>query len=251
MQKLEEIELFGVKVTTSSEGSILKYIESKLEDSKSKTFITTPNPEIIMYARRHPEFMKILNSADIALPDGVGVSMAASLTHKGKMTRITGVDFMERLCEKVSNSAIQNSKSVVSIGLFGGVPGIAEFTAECLKKKYSGLVVSYASDTWKPHELKSKQVDILFVAMGFPKQEKWIYENLEKIPAKIVMGVGGSFDFISGKVGRAPKTVRNFGLEWLFRLVRQPWRLKRQLALVGFILLTLKETLRIASSKNT
>lgn len=249
MENLTETKILGVKVTTSSEESILKYIEFQIKEGKGKTFITTPNPEIIMYARRHADFMKILNSADIALPDGVGVPVASRLTHKGSIKRIAGVDFMERLCKMAANSAIYNSKSVVSIGLFGGVPGIAELTRECLQKKYSGLVVPYASDTWDAHQLRGKKLDILFVAMGFPKQEKWIYENLEKIPAKVVMGVGGSFDFISGKTSRAPKVVRKVGFEWLYRLVNQPWRIKRQLALVSFALLILQDMLRVGFSK--
>ena len=100
---------------------------------------------------------------------------------------------------------------------------------------------------WLPQEwteaLKSKKVDILFVAFGSPKQEIWIADNLNKIPAKVVVGVGGSFDFISGKVPRAPKFVRNLGLEWLFRLIIQPWRIKRQLSLLEFIYLVIREKL--------
>ncbi len=250
MEELRNIKLFGVKITTSKEESILKYIESHLKKMSGKTFITTPNPEIIIYARRHPDFMKVLNSADIALPDGVGVPIACLLTHKVSVKRIAGVDFMEEICKMASESATKDSKSIVNIGLFGGVPGIAKLTGECLKKKYSGLTISYASDTWNMHELRGKKLDILFVAMGFPKQEKWIYENIDKIPARVVMGVGGSFDFISGKVNRAPKIVRKVGLEWLYRLIRQPWRLKRQLALISFAALTLQAVFGLKNEKN-
>jgi N-acetylglucosaminyldiphosphoundecaprenol N-acetyl-beta-D-mannosaminyltransferase len=90
-------------------------------------------------------------------------------------------------------------------------------------------------------DLKDKKVDILFVAFGSPKQEIWLSENLKKLPVKVAMGVGGSFDFISGRVSRAPRILRALGLEWLFRLVIQPWRIKRQLSLLAFIFLIFKE----------
>lgn len=87
------------------------------------------------------------------------------------------------------------------------------------------------------------KVDILFVAFGSPKQEIWIYENLDKLPVKVAIGVGGAFDFLSGKIKRAPFWIRKAGLEWLFRLINQPWRIKRQLALIKFVILILKEKL--------
>ena len=89
-----------------------------------------------------------------------------------------------------------------------------------------------------------QNIDILFVAFGAPKQEEWIYENLPHLPVKIAMGVGGAFDYLSGEVERAPKFVRLWGFEWLFRLIRQPWRLRRQVALLTFLLLILKERFR-------
>lgn len=243
MDKLQSIKLFGVKITTTKEENILKYIVSYLEKKGKKIFITTPNPEIIMYAKSHQEFKDILNEADIALPDGVGVSICAWLTGKSYVPRITGVDMVEKVCSSIS-------KSTHSAGFFGGLPGVAESTARCLQKKYYGLTVSYASDTWDWEKLKGRKIDVLFVAMGCPAQEKWIYENLDKIPVTVAMGVGGAFDFISGNVPRAPKFFQKVGLEWLYRLMRQPWRAKRQLSLISFGLLTLREMLTSRFSKN-
>jgi N-acetylglucosaminyldiphosphoundecaprenol N-acetyl-beta-D-mannosaminyltransferase len=125
------------------------------------------------------------------------------------------------------------------VGFLGAGPNIAEKTVECLKEKYPGLKVGLVAKEWS-ESLKDKQVDILFVAFGSPKQEIWISENLEKLPVKVVIGVGGAFDFISGKVRRAPLFMRKIGLEWLFRLIIQPWRIKRQLRLIQFIFLVLK-----------
>jgi N-acetylglucosaminyldiphosphoundecaprenol N-acetyl-beta-D-mannosaminyltransferase len=139
------------------------------------------------------------------------------------------VDLVESLSKEVS-------KQPITVGFLGAGPNIAELTAECLRKKYPGLKVGLVSKDWL-EELKNKKVDILFVAFGSPKQEIWISENLGVLPAKVVIGVGGAFDFISGKVRRAPLCMRKIGLEWLFRLIIQPWRIKRQLRLIQFVYL--------------
>ncbi|MBP7832170.1 MAG: WecB/TagA/CpsF family glycosyltransferase [Candidatus Levybacteria bacterium] len=251
MDTLPFINLLGVKVTQADENRILEYLSEIIERNDEKVFITTPNPEIIVHAVKHPAFKNILNSAQVALPDGVGVAFAAQFLHKRSINRTAGVDFMLKLSSLLNSKNEElisgqkangkNAKSLYSIGLFGGQPGVAERTSKCLQKKYSRLVISYASDTWNEIEVGSKSMDILFVALGHPKQEKWIYENIDKIPAKIIMGVGGSFDYISGDVKRAPKFLRTVGLEWLFRLGVQPWRWRRQLALIEFIFFVLRE----------
>lgn len=242
MEELKSIKLFGVKVTTSQEADILKYITISLGKKGKVVFVTTPNPEIIMYANSHPDFKKILNEADIALPDGIGISLCAWLTGKGMVQRVTGADMVEKLCSELAESAH-------SAGFFGGQTGVAEETAKCLQKKYSGLKVSFASDAWNEDKIRGKKIDVLFVAMGCPAQETWIYENLNLLPVKVAIGVGGAFDFISGNVPRAPRFLRTVGLEWLYRLVRQPWRAKRQLALISFSLLTFKEMFTSRFSK--
>lgn len=242
MKELRNTRLFGVKITTDSEEEILEYIFENIKKDRGKLFITTPNPEIVMYAVNHPDFKKILNEAQIALPDGVGVSIALRLKGKGNISRITGTDLLQKLCLKVA-------KSPYSVGFFGGYGSIALSTAKCLQKKYSGLKVSYAQDHWDKAKIEGGKIDILFVAMGFPLQEKWIHENLDKIPVRVAIGVGGAFDFISGKIPRAPEFLRRLGLEWLFRLIIQPWRIKRQLALISFSLMTLKEVFFSSFSK--
>jgi N-acetylglucosaminyldiphosphoundecaprenol N-acetyl-beta-D-mannosaminyltransferase len=233
MEELKSTKLFGIKITTESEEKILEYIVENLSNKNKKLFITTPNPEIIMYARNHPEFRKIMNEADLALPDGVGVSLALRLMGRGRIPRVTGAEMLEKVCGRLA-------KSTNSVGFFGGYGDVAKVTSECLQKKYSGLKVAYANEGWNEAMIQGKHIDFLFVAMGFPKQEEWIYENLKKTPVEVAMGVGGVFDFISGKVPRSPKLLRRAGFEWLFRLIVQPWRVKRQLALISFMLLVFK-----------
>jgi N-acetylglucosaminyldiphosphoundecaprenol N-acetyl-beta-D-mannosaminyltransferase len=233
MIPFEKIFLLGVGFTDATEQQILEYIVIGLQKIDDKYYIVTPNPELLVIANDDSYYKAILNNAKLALPDGIGVVMVSKLVGKPIEQRVTGVDFMESLCKRVS-------KQPITVGFLGGGPHVAELTAECLVKKYPGLKVGLVSKEWNK-SLKDKKVDILFVAFGSPKQEIWISENLKNLPVKIAIGVGGSFDLISGRVPRAPKFLRGLGFEWLFRLFVQPWRIKRQLSLAKFVYLVLME----------
>lgn len=252
---LKKVQILNVGITNETEDKILEYIFSVAQKGKEKCMIVTPNPEMLVYASKHLSYKEKLNKASVALPDGVGLFIAAGLLGHKLQERIPGVDFMEAVCLKAS-------KKPVSIGLLGGRKGVARRAADCLAGRYPGLKVRWVGEEWentrhgeklmqfdrdkgdiKPYISSHDPIDILFVAYGVPKQENWIYEHLDKLPVKIAMGVGGAFDYISGDVIRAPFMIRAIGMEWLFRLVRQPWRIKRQLALLEFVYLLLRETL--------
>lgn len=251
-------EILGIGVTNEKLSTILEYVIKNIEKNTKKYYITTPNPEIIIHALKNPHFRNILNEADLALCDGVGLVWAGKILGKPFIERVTGVDFMEELCKRVT-------KKPITVGFLGGRGGVAELTAERLKERFPGLSVVFAeagNPDKKTVELVGqkineysasghdtigygkKDIDILFVAFGFPKQETWIYEHLADLPVRYAMSVGGAFDYLSGAVPRAPKAVRAVGLEWLFRLVLQPWRIKRQLALIEFVFLVIKEKLK-------
>lgn len=230
--KLPSSKILGVNINTGSKGEILDFIITGLKRKEDKFYIVTPNPEMIVAATRSSSFKTILNNAQVSLPDGIGVLIAGNILKKGLKERITGIDLMLDICKECARSGL-------SIGLLGGTSGVAEKTAECLTKKYPDLRVSYAVEEWV-NTLQDKSCDILFVAFGFPKQEEWISKNLPKIPVTAAMGIGGAFDFISGKVPRAPQIIQKIGMEWAFRLVIQPWRIKRQLALPVFAFKVLK-----------
>lgn len=235
---LDSIKLFGVSITNANENEILEYIYNELRDPRKKLYITTPNPEIIVYAQKHPAFKAILNKASVSLPDGVGVFIAAGLFGTSLKERIAGTDFVDRLC----NYSVKNP---ISIGFLGGGPGVAHLTAERLKKRYPTLNVVFAREEWDSEIEKKLHVplDVLLVAYGFPKQEEWIHENISRLPIKAAMGVGGAFDYISGTIPRAPYLIRAMGFEWAFRLILQPWRIKRQLALIEFSSMVLRHLL--------
>lgn len=237
MNNFVKKNLLGVGVSVASRIEVLEYlVKNSLKGSK-KIFIVTPNPELLVMAKKDENYKKVLNSADLALPDGVGIMLAGKFLGLSLKDRITGVDLVENLCKRISNQPI-------TVSFVGGRPGIAERTVECLKKRYFGLKTTFFGEEIEDFS-KLKGTDILFVAFGSPKQEFWIADNLKRLPVKVVIGVGGSFDFISGETPRAPKIIRQIGFEWLFRLIIEPWRAKRQMALVEFIFLVLKEKFAI------
>jgi len=219
------MKILGVKVDNLSLDEVLNKVDGFLEDNKQH-YITTPNPEFLVKAQKDKEFKKILNNADLSIPDGVGLVFASLLSNEKIKERIAGVDLMKAICKKAA-------KKSWPIFLFGAGPGVAEKAGEKLRRKYKGL------------EISENNPAIFFVALGAPKQEKWIDENLKKMPnVKLAVGVGGSFDFISGNIKRAPQFIRLLGLEWLWRLILQPWRIKRILnAVIIFPWLVLKSKL--------
>lgn len=243
MKTFVKKKLLGVDLSIASEKEVLEYIIEKIkfeakkfsdpQDRKAKFYIVTPNPELVVIANKDKSYKKVLNNANLALPDGVGIMWAGKVLGVSLKEKITGIGLVESLCRKVA-------KRPITVGFLGGRPQIAEETAECLKKRYFGLKIGFFGSEIKDFgDLKG--TDVLFVAFGSPKQEFWIAKNLNKLPVRVAIGVGGAFDMISGKVSRAPLWVRNIGLEWLFRLIIQPWRIKRQLSLLLFIFLVIKE----------
>lgn len=189
-------------------------------------FIVTPNPEIVLRAKDDEIFKNVLNSASLSIPDGFGLLLVSRLTKNRLKERVSGADLFEALCFECS----KNNKSIF---LLGGQADVAKKTAEKLQRKFPNLKIAGWLDgdvdlenCWQV--INDAKPDALFVALGAPKQEKWIYGNINKIKnLKLAMGVGGTFDFISGKAKRAPKFLRDAGFEWLWRLIIQPRRINR------------------------
>ncbi|MBI3577409.1 WecB/TagA/CpsF family glycosyltransferase [Candidatus Gottesmanbacteria bacterium] len=242
------ISILGINVTTNSKKGILEYVEKYLENpSKKALIIVTPNPEQIVLAQTDSLFKKILNRADIAIPDGIGLAWAAGCK------KIAGVDLMEDL---VSVAA----KRGLPIALIGGRGGVALKAFECLFQCTPGLT-GWAGE---PGDFTLGQLDkldkfvnpvaekirqtgtrLVFVGLGAPNQEYFINflaSHVSRITYRCVfMSVGGAFDIIAGKTPRAPLALRALGLEWLWRLILEPWRWRRQLALIQFLWLVFKE----------
>ncbi|MDO8499505.1 MAG: WecB/TagA/CpsF family glycosyltransferase [bacterium] len=240
------MNFLGVRIDELNRDEALKKIGGFLEQYK----IFTPNPEMLVKAQKDEYFRKVLNAGDLNICDGAGISLFTGIK------RITGVDFMLDICALCE----AQNKSVFLLG--SGRGEVVEKTAENLQKKYPNLkivefdqgpkivensdgglrYVAEGENTIVLDKINEARPDIVFVAFGMGKQEKWIYENLEKMPSvKVAMGVGGSFDYLAGSAKRAPKFMRSIGLEWVFRLVREPKRFVRIFnATVVFSVLFLK-----------
>lgn len=241
-----KIEILGVKIDNDSISEVMKKIEALLVDGKQH-YIVTPNPEFLVLAQKDEVFRDILNKADIAVPDGFGLSLAAFFL-KGKiLQRITGNDLIIEICR----SAERNGRSIF---LLGGKEGIAKIAGIKIQKMFpritifgilDGIEISYTKNISREiiNSIDIAKPDILFVALGQGKQEKFIYNNLSLLPSvKLAIGVGGAFDFLAGKQKRAPKFMQRIGMEWLYRLIREPGRWKRILnAIVVFPWLIFKE----------
>lgn len=265
---VKKAKILSVSITQGGRDSVLEEVGKLLHQTENTSYIVTPNPEIIVEARKNPRFKIALDNAELSLADGIGVVFAAKLLGIEAITRIPGVELVDILCKEATDPHSKWSKKPVKIGFLGGRGGVAERTADCLQKKYPKLNIVYVDEEWGPHGFEKAEkfqkslgqsvdnslhkkngrsqdtkhnkqntdaIDILFVAFGSPKQEIWMYENQNEIPAKLMVGVGGAFNMISGKVKRAPKIFSDMGLEWLYRLVQEPWRIKRQIALPIFL----------------
>jgi len=211
----------------------------------TQSTIFTPNPEMMMLARRDSQFMEILNSGNLVVPDGIGIVYASRLTKNKIRKRVPGIDLVAAVFEQIKNSEH-------SVFFLGAAPGVAQAAADAAQTRFPGLRIAGthhgfftdADDDEIINKINATRADILLVGLGFPRQEKWIARHKCRLNCKILMGVGGSFDVLSGKVPRAPKLFQKLGLEWLFRLLRQPKRIWRQRVLVKFALLVLYKKLR-------
>ncbi|MDP2721107.1 MAG: WecB/TagA/CpsF family glycosyltransferase [bacterium] len=235
------MKILGVKIDQITYQEALERAKAMI-DAGGSHYVVTPNPEIIVRANREPQLRKILNNADLSVPDGMGLVMLGRLTGRPIPERVTGVDLLDGLAALATEGGFD-------IFLLGAGEGVAERAASKLKLKYPGLRVTgtYSGDPDPKFDkqtrriLESKKIDILAVAYGAPKQEKWIARNLPYLNLKLAIGVGGALDYISGERKRAPTWLQKAGLEWLFRLLKEPRRVSRQLALPYFVYLVLKE----------
>ncbi len=204
--------------------------------------ICTPNPEIVMEAQNDKELMEILKASDMVIPDGIGVVWASKYSEIKIKERVPGYDLTQNVFDKIKDMDY-------TVYFFGGAPGVASAAAKKMMHKYEGLkIVGTRNGYFNKNDeakiiddIKKSKADILLVGLGAPKQEKWIYDNMRFTGAKVCIGVGGSFDVMSGNVKRAPKIFCKLGLEWFYRLITQPTRIKRMMRLPKFALKVLKE----------
>ena len=231
----ETVDILGVGVDKITAEYALRKAERYVR-TPGVSVIYTPNPEIIMAAYENSEFKSILNSADMCTPDGIGVVYASRMLRSPVPERVAGFDLACGLLKSIS-------KTGESVFLFGAKPGVAEIAKKNLEAKYPGLIVAGTHDGYFKDEdeddiinqINESGASLLFVCLGAPKQEKWIYKNRGRLRVNLCMGVGGALDVFAGTMKRAPEIFIKCNLEWFYRFCKQPSRLGRFAALPKFM----------------
>jgi N-acetylglucosaminyldiphosphoundecaprenol N-acetyl-beta-D-mannosaminyltransferase len=223
-----------------------------LADASAGAQIVTLGTEMVVNAQHDDRFRAIVNRCALSLCDTVGLLAVARQRGATLRERVTGVELIEHLCKR---AAVDH----IPVYLFGSAPGVAADAAAILETRYPGLPIAGSRDGFfQPSEvpgivdeIRASGARLLFVGLGSPRQEFWLAENLAATGVGVGIGVGGSFDVIGGRVQRAPELWRRLGLEWLYRLVKEPQRWRRQLALPRFVWLVLLDTLGVGPKKGT
>ena len=197
-------------------------------------YVVTPNPEIVMTAQKDPAFQKVLSGADLVLPDGIGVIKAAAILGRPLKERVPGIDVAVALMGRMAGSGTR-------LFLLGAKPGVAEVAAEKLRAAYPGLQICGTHDGYFQDDapvveaIRAARAEVVVVCLGAPKQEFWMARNGPETGAKLMLGLGGVLDVFAGAVERAPERWQRMGLEWLYRLIREPSRIGRMARLPLFL----------------
>lgn len=242
----ERIRILGVPVDCVDMSRALSFIEKCIEEDKRATVLAV-NPEKVMTARRDERTLNSLNEAGLLIPDGIGVVWAAKFLAGKKIGRVAGADLMPEVCGLAERNRYR-------VFLYGAAPGIADRVVKVLQSEYPDLLIAGAEHGFLAEgdmpeliaRINAAKADVLFVALGSPRQELWIEKYSPNLGIKVYQGVGGTFNVLAGEVRRAPALFRKLNLEWFYRLITEPSRVSRQIILPYFGLLVIWQKLRQA-----
>jgi N-acetylglucosaminyldiphosphoundecaprenol N-acetyl-beta-D-mannosaminyltransferase len=237
---MDTIHLLGVAISRVSREEALSRIEAFIR-SKEPHLVVTADSSALVIASEDEEFRRIVNAADMVTPDSTGILWAARRLGCPLIERVSGVDLAERLCEL-------GARRGYSLFLYGAAPGVADTAAANLSARYPGLRIAGTAHGFLPESeqeallarIEAARPDILLVAMGIPRQEKWIHRHMPRLQVPVAIGVGGSFDVFAGNVARAPGWFQRHGLEWAYRLYKNPRKIAKVLTLPRFVLMVLR-----------
>ncbi|MHA8137873.1 WecB/TagA/CpsF family glycosyltransferase [Lactobacillaceae bacterium Scapto_B20] len=235
--KLKRTTILNIPFINTNFKHFLSIIQDRI-NHRSNTFIVTANPEIAYYAHQNPEYQELLESADYVTPDGIGIVKAAQIINQPMHERITGFDIFKSLLEWGN----QNHKSAYFVG---AKPNVIADLQRVLKRNYPNLTISGIHDGYFKdeqliaNEIAATQPDMVFAALGSPKQEAFI-AKYRHVNNGLWIGLGGSFDVLSGNTQRAPQFWINHHLEWLYRLLKEPKRLPRIMVIPKYLKLVRK-----------
>jgi N-acetylglucosaminyldiphosphoundecaprenol N-acetyl-beta-D-mannosaminyltransferase len=238
------VNIFGVNIHNTTLVETVNLLDQYLKGDKLRV-IYTPNTEIVMAAKDNKDLKELINKADIIIPDGIGLIYGSRIRKLPLKERVTGFDTSIELL-KLAN------KNSYSLYLLGGKEGVAKAAAENIKENYPNIRIGGFHHGYfkgshlglKKHpeeediinEINKVNPDIIFVGFGFPKQEIWIDSNKDRLKGRVIIGNGGVMDVLSGNSKRAPEIFIKLGLEWLYRLLQDPSRIKRQIVLPKFLI---------------
>lgn len=235
------VPIFGIRVSKVDMAATVSFLTEAVHTREPHQVITA-NPIMVMAALENPAYMEIMKSAELVVPDGTGVVWAAGYCREPVAERVAGFDLLHELLR-------QGERYSWKVYLLGSTPEVIQETARRLQLQYPGIIIAgYRDGFFRPEEdeevveeIVAAGPDLLFVARGADSQEPWIAKYKSQLAVPIMMGVGGSFDVISGKSRRAPKLFQSLRAEWLYRLLKEPTRYKRMLALPKFAVKVLRE----------
>ena len=232
-KKVAHEVILGVRVGAYTYENLLAEADRVIA-SQEQAMVVAINPEKLVKAQRDPRLLQLLNEAELPIPDGIGVVLASRLRGGAIRERVTGIETMLHLCGHAAAKGYP-------VFFLGAKPGVAEKAAAILQSRYPGLQVAgtqhgyFEDDQDVVERINRSGAQILFVAMGSPRQEYWIRRHMPALAPRLFQGVGGSLDVICGNIPRAPQWMQRAGLEWLYRLLKEPSRWRRQLALPRFL----------------
>lgn len=250
MNKIERVRVLGIPVDVVDMETSISKIDDWISSDFRGNYICAVNPEKVDILRKNDQLKSIFEKASLLIPDGIGVVMAIRLLYGKKIGRVPGSDLMPRLCA-------ESVKKGYKIFIYGSKEEVSRQAVESLQQKHPGIrIVGRCNGFLKENEMPDlinrinrSEADILFVALGSPKQEIWMKNYLPQLKVKICQGVGGTLDTITGNVKRAPVFFQKMGLEWFFRLLREPSRISRQMILPKFALQVLKEKVKMIGGR--
>jgi N-acetylglucosaminyldiphosphoundecaprenol N-acetyl-beta-D-mannosaminyltransferase len=246
MKQIERKRILGIPVDIVDMSQALTYIDHIIQSNEKDNYILAINAEKIIALQKDPFLKQMAENASLLVPDGIGAVLAVKLLYGIKISRVPGADLMQNICKEAARRGYR-------IFIYGAKEDVNKDAVERLKRTYPGLNIvgrcsGYISEE-KMNELVNQinesGADILFVALGSPKQEKWMQDYLPRLNIKVCQGIGGTLDTIVGRVKRAPESFQKLGLEWLYRLLKEPRRIRRQLVLPVFVLKVFKEKIRV------
>ena len=240
----DKIKILDVKLDRVNMEQACTRVEKFIDDDMGARMVVTPNSEMIVMAQKDRQLFEIINSADLSVPDGAGVILASRILNNKLEERVAGFDLMNKLFERSVSTGY-------SIYFLGGSQEVVHRAREYVEKEFSGINICGVHNGYLNEQLRKKVVeeinclspDLLFVGMGVPLQEKFIYDVRGDLNVGAVVAIGGSFDVLAGEKDRAPLWMQKSYLEWFYRLLKEPWRFWRMLALPRFMFMVLWEKL--------